>query len=66
MTVQSPNGDINLISCDVAGESSRGEADFEFDCSNGDSFTIRVEKKGRNLVGFCDSNNEVELLLEPD
>ncbi len=66
MDITSPTGDLSRIGCDVTGTSGSGEVQFDFECENGDSFTLLAERQGRNLLAYCDNNNEVELLLEPD
>jgi hypothetical protein len=66
MDIVSPTGDLSRIGCNVTGTSEKDEIIFNFECENGDEFTFIAERKGKNLLTYCDSNNEVELLLEPD
>ena len=66
MDIQSPTGELSRVGCDVVGTVDGSDVDLDFSCENGDQFTIKAVKTGGNLVGYCDSNNEVELVLEPD
>ena len=66
MDITSPTGELSRHGCDVTGNTEGDEITFDFECDNGDTFTMILEKKGKNLLTYCDSNNEVELLLEPD
>jgi len=66
MDVLAPTGDLTRVGCDVEGTVDGSDVDLDFECENGETFTMKAEKQGKNLVTYCDSQNEVELVLEPD
>lgn len=66
MTITDSFGDEDIVSCAVTGDSNRKGVDMDFECDNGESFTIATTKTSGDLLGYCDSDKEVELWLTLD
>lgn len=66
MTINTSSGDKLTIACTVTGEMIGGEADLDFVCDDDSEFSIDFTKDGGDLVGYCDSAEEVELRLVQD
>lgn len=68
MTIYASSGDIIIQNCIVTGDTSGGEADLDFTCGEDEEsgFSIDFVKDGDELVGYCDSAEEVELRLIQD
>ena len=66
MTINDKNGNTTIINCAVTGPSNRSGVDFEFNCDNGEAFTIVTERQGADLLGYCDNAKSIELRLQQD